>query len=55
VRTLVGAAVAVLVALAAASGVAVAVSMASAPDKNVNFEQARTPDVWADTVDYGRR
>ena len=54
-RTLIGAAIAVFLAAIAATGVGIAVSVSSAPDKSVNFTDVHSPDLWADTVDYGRR
>jgi hypothetical protein len=55
VRTLIGAILAILAGLAVATGVTVAVSSTSAPDKNINFDDAHQPDPWSGVVDYGSR
>lgn len=54
-RTLVIAAAAVLLALGAATATAVTIEQQTKPDKKVNFDDATPPDLWAGTVDYGRR
>jgi hypothetical protein len=46
---------AVVLALVAATATTVTIAQLSKPDKNVNFDDARTPDLWAGTVDYGQR